>query len=519
MSSHWKKQRIQDHFVVLCSEMDVDRIVPVLRAERMLTSDEVEQLTNRLYTTRARREKLLLFIPRKGRAHFEKFAECLVWSGQAELAKKIGVPLHEIPPSPYPLPQLTSSLTGQQEEFVRMLHEITGGALPVMPTTRYPALTPTVPPNPHTLPRTPHPHPPPNTPIQETTPSPNYDHYHKLEPANRQPLQPIRRDTGPPKDVFILYCNDKRMKGDFSNAILLLSDFLTGVCGKGTKVHCDIYDDFRIPGNWNRWTEERITQSDVVLLVCSPTLIELLHDQDRPVQMKKGMFNAGMVYNLIQPPKFLPVFINDDPTMEHIPDIHAEPYSSWVPNHLKGTSRYWLDLEALHREMGNTDMMSTEEYWDRLSHLLSCHKKFEQIAGLLRDLQCTPGTQPPDPLPSPIVPLPTVHSTTPATDTAMTAAPTPQASRPDLTFTNNELMIIAQRIPRDWQNVGIKLGLMYTLLESIRLKHAFDCQQAAMEMFSVWRRSKGDQATRTALKDALMSVGYGRVVQDIFGSD
>ena len=112
-----------------------------------------------------------------------------------------------------------------------------------------------------------------------------------------------------------------------------------------------------------------------------------------------------------------------------------------------------------------------------------------------------------------------VHSTTPATDTAMTAAPTPQASRPDLTFTNNELMIIAQRIPRDWQNVGIKLGLMYTLLESIRLKHAFDCQQAAMEMFSVWRRSKGDQATRTALKDALMSVGYGRVVQDIFGSD
>ena len=221
------------------------------------------------------------------------------------------------------------------------------------------------------------------------------------------PVQPIRRDTGPPKDVFILYCNDKRMKGDFSNAILLLSDFLTGVCGKGTKVHCDIYDDFRIPGNWNRWTEERITQSNVVLLVCSPTLIELLHDQDRPVQMKKGMFNAGMVYNLIQPPKFLPVFINDDPTMEHIPDIHAEPYSSWVPNHLKGTSRYWLDLEALHREMGNTDMMSTEEYWDRLSHLLSCHKKFEQIAGLLRDLQCTPGTQPPDPLPSPIVPLPT----------------------------------------------------------------------------------------------------------------
>lgn len=122
MSSHWKKQRIQDHFVVLCNEMDVDRIVPVLRAERMLTSDEVEQLTNRLYTTRARREKLLLFIPRKGRAHFEKFAECLVWSGQAELAKKIGVPLHEIPPSPYPCEQALCNVHAHVHLYMVYVH-------------------------------------------------------------------------------------------------------------------------------------------------------------------------------------------------------------------------------------------------------------------------------------------------------------------------------------------------------------------------------------------------------------
>ena len=105
MSSSWKNQRLQDHFVVLCSELDVNRIVPVLRAERMLTSDEHEQLTNTHYTTRIRREKLLLFIPRKGAAHFEKFAECLVWSGQTELAKKIGIPVEEIAPSPYPTQQ------------------------------------------------------------------------------------------------------------------------------------------------------------------------------------------------------------------------------------------------------------------------------------------------------------------------------------------------------------------------------------------------------------------------------
>ena len=102
MSSDWKNQRLQSHFVVLCNELDVDNVVPLLRAEHMLTENELEILTNRNFTTRARREKLLLCLPRKGIRHFEKFAECLVWSGQSELAKKIGVPLEQIPPSPHP---------------------------------------------------------------------------------------------------------------------------------------------------------------------------------------------------------------------------------------------------------------------------------------------------------------------------------------------------------------------------------------------------------------------------------
>lgn len=117
MSGSWKNQRLQDHFVVLCSELDVNRIVPVLRAERMLTSDEHEQLTNTHYTTRIRREKLLLFIPRKGAAHFEKFAECLVWSGQTELARKIGIPVDEIAPSPYPTEQGSVCLVTRLSTF------------------------------------------------------------------------------------------------------------------------------------------------------------------------------------------------------------------------------------------------------------------------------------------------------------------------------------------------------------------------------------------------------------------
>ncbi len=91
---------IQANFVVLCQELDVGRIAPILRQVRMLTSDEFEELSNPAFTTRVKRERLLLFLPRKGSNHFERFAECLVWSGQEELARKIGVDVDRIPPRP-----------------------------------------------------------------------------------------------------------------------------------------------------------------------------------------------------------------------------------------------------------------------------------------------------------------------------------------------------------------------------------------------------------------------------------
>ena len=114
------------------------------------------------------------------------------------------------------------------------------------------------------------------------------------------------------------------------------------------------------------------------------------------------------------------------------------------------------------------------------------------------------------------------YTTTPVPATTTVDIPAAElrqpAARPE-PFTDSELMMIAERIPRDWQNLGIKLGIMYTTLEDIRMRNLFDCRQAAMEMFTVWRRNKGDLATRAALKDALMSVGYCRVVEDVFGKD
>ena len=95
------RSRIQDHFVILSQKLDVDKVIPYLREQHMLTSDEHEQLSHPMYSMRQKRERLLLLLPRKGKKHFENFGKCLVWSGQGDLAERIGIEVESVPPSPY----------------------------------------------------------------------------------------------------------------------------------------------------------------------------------------------------------------------------------------------------------------------------------------------------------------------------------------------------------------------------------------------------------------------------------
>ena len=67
----------------------------------MVTRDEYETVTNPAYTLKQRRGMLLGFLPRKGSRYYENFSKCLVWSGQVELARHIGVDVGSIPPSPH----------------------------------------------------------------------------------------------------------------------------------------------------------------------------------------------------------------------------------------------------------------------------------------------------------------------------------------------------------------------------------------------------------------------------------
>ena len=107
---------IQDNFVILCRQLDIERILPVLWQAKMLTSDEYEMLTNSGRTTKQRREQLLLLIPRKGSDHFQLFGCCLVWSGQEDLARKIGIDVRRVPPPP-------ANMTGRILAFEFQYHQ------------------------------------------------------------------------------------------------------------------------------------------------------------------------------------------------------------------------------------------------------------------------------------------------------------------------------------------------------------------------------------------------------------
>ena len=206
--------------------------------------------------------------------------------------------------------------------------------------------------------------------------------------------------------MLILYCNDQEMGvEDFSESVVALADFLTRVCGEMTHIHCDFYLTHP-PSNWTRWTERQIRECGRVLLVCSKTLKQMLdrRNPDRPVPMKKGHFDAETVYNLIRSPKFIPVFVNHT-GLDSPPDLYSQPYRDWVPTQLLGVSRYWLDLEGLHREVRDTS--TEEEYRKELARVLGKTppaKSVEPMTILLRVLQGVADTERPAPFSEPIIP-------------------------------------------------------------------------------------------------------------------
>ncbi len=82
---------LRSNYVMLLNELNVDSILPVMHAEYLLSQEEYRKLTGlrARASERERREEILMIIPRKGKDFYRVFCDCVVWSGQTELAQRM----------------------------------------------------------------------------------------------------------------------------------------------------------------------------------------------------------------------------------------------------------------------------------------------------------------------------------------------------------------------------------------------------------------------------------------------
>jgi hypothetical protein len=258
------------------------------------------------------------------------------------------------------------------------------------------------------------------------------------------------------------------------------------------------------PPNWNLWTQERIEESHYVILVCSPTLSQVLRQPGNYIlDMEKGKYYASTIVNYIQPHKVIPVYLN-----YYVPRTFLE----WVPTQLHTSAVYNLNISELSSVLTVSEDSPRRVLDERLRLALS-EERFRNIAKLVNHLRGETATSPPIPPERPI-PIPSMGGLGGPHHQFSNYPPSRQGLHEHIPSSSFEK--IAERMPRDWFTLGVKLGVESTQLQKLRTKYSFDHIPAALEMFSLWQQTKGRLATRKTLKDVLEKMKYGRLAYELF---
>lgn len=222
------------------------------------------------------------------------------------------------------------------------------------------------------------------------------------------------------------------------------------------------------------------------------------------LEMEKGKYYVSTIVNFIQPQKVIPVYLNY---------CVPQDYLDWVPTQLHTSAVYGLNIAELRSTLIVSEDSPRHVLDEKLRVALS-EERFRNIAKLVNHLRGETATSPPVPPEHPI----------PVPPTGLGASP--QYSNYPPTFTTRQGLHehipssvfekIAERMPRDWFTLGVKLGVESTRLQKFRTKHSFNHIPAALEMFGLWQQTKGRLATRKALKDVLVKMEYGRLAYELF---
>ena len=137
------------------------------------------------------------------------------------------------------------------------------------------------------------------------------------------------------------------------------------------------------PSNWNIWTERKIIESQYVILVCSPTLSQVLREPGSCIlEMEKGKYYASTIVNYIQPKKVIPVLLND-----YVP----KDFLDWVPTQLHASTVYVLNVAELHSALGVSGD-SPRSVLDEKLRLALSEERFRNIAELVNHIRGEIGT-------------------------------------------------------------------------------------------------------------------------------
>ena len=263
------------------------------------------------------------------------------------------------------------------------------------------------------------------------------------------------------------------------------------LCG-GVNCHIDHYVSSP-QANWSIWTQEMIEDSQYVILVCSPTLAQLLREPGSHIlDMEKGKYYANTIVNYVQPIKFIPVLLNN-----HI--LQGVNPLDWVPIQLHMSSVYRLNISELRSVLVFPEGTPRQVLDKKLRQVLR-EERFKSIVSLLSHLRGETTTSRP------------LSPQTPISEDA----PNTLKEFPDLTVTRQ----VARRLKEKWFDLGIKLGVSSFALDDIKkgLSNPMDYESATKEMFREWirRAPEGKREKRKALKRALVDMKYGRLAEELF---
>ncbi len=125
--------------------------------------------------------------------------------------------------------------------------------------------------------------------------------------------------------IFISYSHDSQ---EHINAVLLLSERLRQ---DGIDAHLDQYVNGSPPEGWARWTSERISEADAVLIVCSEVYARRVSDVDPPGAGKGVRWEGSLIYQhlyneMLATVRFIPVVLSRHDVKYIVPNLQASTY-------------------------------------------------------------------------------------------------------------------------------------------------------------------------------------------------